>query len=122
MRLGGAVFDLMAQFVRDLLTRRVSVIAEGNFGPRWSLLADLPECRMVQLHITATPEVLRERLTARDRHGVHYDRDAADEIAERAGRGDWSPLPLAGELIEIDTSESFPDARSIASRSVFRER
>jgi hypothetical protein len=48
---------------------------------------------------------LRARLLARDahRHPVHYDREAADEIADRAGRGEWVPLPLEGELIAVDT-------------------
>ena len=56
------------------------------------------------------PVILRERMLARDshRHSVHYDREAADEIAERVAQGDWRPLPLGGRLIEIDTT-TWPD-------------
>ena len=60
--------------------------------------------------MTAAPETLRERLLTRDthRHPVHYDREAADEIAVRATAGEWRPLPLGGELVEIDTT-AWPD-------------
>ena len=79
------------------------MIVEGNFAT----LTALPPARIVQVHLTARPDVLRERLLARDpsRHPVHYDREAADEIAERVAAGDWGPLPLGGTLLEIDTSD-----------------
>src|SRR5436305_14049630 len=82
-KLGAGVFELMAQFVHGLLRRGVSAIAEGNFTPASAVVRDLPPCRVVQVHVTADPETLRARLRARDRHGVHYDTEAADEIADR---------------------------------------
>lgn len=122
-RLGGAVFDVIAAIVHDLLRRGVSAIAEGNFTMRSRLVGALPPCRVVQVHVSAAPAVLRGRLEARDRHGVHYDRDAAEEIAARAAAGEWGALDVPGELIEVDTTSGFPDAQalanSIASRSVF---
>ena len=77
---------------------------------------DLPLCRLVQVHVSAAPEVIRKRLLERDthRHPVHYDADAADEIAERARGGEWDPLPIDGELIRVDTSAGFPDACELA--------
>ena len=53
---------------------------------------------------------LRARLLDRggDRHPVHYDREAANEIAARAAAGEWDPLPLAGVLLRIDTTNGFP--------------
>lgn len=117
--LGGGVFELMAHVVRDLLGRGVSVVCEGNFTERSSVVHELPPCRIAQVHVTAAPEVLRERLRSRDRHGVHYDRDAADEIADRAAAGEWAALPLAGELVTVDTTHAFPDLNSIVSRLVF---
>lgn len=119
MLLGGGVFELMAHVVRDLLRRRVSVVAEGNFADTATIFRDLPPCRIVQVHVTAAPDVLRARLRSRDRHGVHYDAAAADEIADRAARGDWGPAPLDGELVRVDTTDAFPDVSSIVSRSVF---
>jgi predicted kinase len=118
-KLGAGVFELMAQVVHELLRRGVSAIAEGNFTPASAVVRDLPPCRIVQVHVTASPETLRSRLQARDRHGVHYDTEAADEIAERAAAGEWGPLTLSGELVRFDTTEAFPDVSSIVSRSVF---
>ena len=107
--LGGVVFELLAAFVKELLEQGVSVIAEGNFTERSSLLSGLPPAEIVQVYVTAAPETLRERLRGReDRHPVHYDREAADEVAERAAGGEWPALPTGGRLIEIDTT-AWPD-------------
>jgi hypothetical protein len=111
----------MAGIVHDLLRRGVSVLAEGNFRPESSLGRELPPCRVVQIHVSASPEVIRARLMSRgsDRHPVHYDAEAADEIAERGRGGEWEALPLAGRLIRVDTSSGFPDPAALA-RSVSR--
>jgi predicted kinase len=104
-QLGSVVFELIAVVVNELLEQGVSVIAEGNFTPRSALVSALPPAEIVQVHVTAAPETLRTRLRERaPRHPVHYDRAAADEVAERAAGGEWAPLPLAGRLIEIDTT------------------
>ena len=116
-RLGAAIFDVIADVAHDLLRRGVSVIAEGNFTARSRLVADLPSCRVVQVHVSAAPDVLRERLRARDaeRHPVHYDAAAADEIAERATRGAWGPLPIDGVTLSLDTTDTFPEMHRIAA-------
>jgi predicted kinase len=105
-QLGVAVFEAIGLLVRELLATRVSLIVEGNFRAGATLFGDLPPARIVQVHVSAPPHVLRERLVARDthRHPVHYDRAAADEIAARADAGEWTPLQLAGLLIEVDTT------------------
>ena len=110
-RLGGAVHEAMRVVVTELLAQGVSVIAEANFTRRSWLLDGLPPCSVVQVHVSAEPAVLRERLRERDthRHPVHYDREAADEIAARTAGGEWDALPLDGELIRIDTTDGFPD-------------
>jgi predicted kinase len=113
-RLGVGIFEAMAAIVHDLLRRRVSVVVEGNFTERSRLVRELPPCNAVQLHVSAAPDALRARLAARDRHGVHYDRDAADEIADRAAAGEWGPLPL-GRVHRIDTTGAFPNPREVAS-------
>jgi predicted kinase len=103
-RLGVATFHVLFAVVHELLAAGVSLIAEGNFRPQW--FPALPPARVTQVHVSAAPETLRERLLVRDthRHPVHYDREAADEIAQRAADGEWPPLPLGGRLIEIDTT------------------
>jgi len=112
-QLGSIVFELIALVVKELLEQGVSVIAEGNFTERSTLLAGLPPAEIVQVHVTAEPETLRSRMLERDvRHPVHYDREAADEVAGRAAGGEWPPLPLGGRLIEIDTT-TWPDLAEV---------
>ena len=108
-RLGVATFRVQFAVVHELLAAGVSLIAEGNFRGT-DLFEALPPAQITQVHVSAAPEILRERMLARDshRHSVHYDREAADEIAERVAQGDWRPLPLGGRLIEIDTT-TWPD-------------
>jgi hypothetical protein len=107
-RLGAAVFELMRVLVPELLRHGVSLMAEGNFTMQTRVFDSLPPCRIVQVYVTATPPVLRARLLNRDdRHPVHYDQDAADEIAGRADAGEWDPLPLDGPLVRIDTTDGF---------------
>jgi hypothetical protein len=108
-RLGIVTFRVQFAVVHELLAAGVSLIAEGNFrSAEW--FRALPAARITQVHVSAEPGTLRARLLSRDshRHPVHYDREAADEVAERAARGEWPPLPLGGRLIEIDTT-TWPD-------------
>lgn len=111
-RLGIATFHLQFAIVRELLATGVSVIAEGNFHATW--FAGLPPAEIRQVHVWAAPATLRERLLTRDthRHPVHYDREAAAEIAERASRGEWGPLAIGGELVRIDTT-TWPDLEEV---------
>jgi predicted kinase len=113
-RLGVATFQIQLAVVRELLSAGVSVIAEGNFRP--ACFDALPPADIVQVYVSAAPAVLRQRLLSRDshRHPVHYDREAADEIAERAAAGEWLPLSLGGRLIEIDTTR-WPDLDEVLS-------
>jgi predicted kinase len=112
-QLGSAVFEVLGLVVRELLEQGVSVIAEGNFTERATLFTGLPPAEIVQVHVTADPETLRTRLRERDaRHPVHYDREAADEVAARAAGGEWPPLAIAGRLIEIDTT-TWPDLDAV---------
>jgi predicted kinase len=104
-QLGGIVFELIALVAKELLEQSVSVIVEGNFTERSTLLSGLPPAEIVQVYVTAEPETLRTRLLERDaRHPVHYDREAADEVSSRAAGGEWRPLPIGGRLVEIDTT------------------
>jgi hypothetical protein len=115
-RLGAAVFELMRVVVHELLEHRVSLIAEGNFTPESRLFDELPPCRIVQVHVTAAPDVLRSRMLERDRrHAVHYDRDVADEIAQRTAAGEWDALPLDGRVVRLDTTEEL-DLREAAQK------
>src|SRR5205823_3054477 len=65
-RLGVAVFQLLADVVHELLRAGVSVIAEGNFVAGTALFRDLPDASIVQVHVSASPAVIAERLRGRD--------------------------------------------------------
>ena len=116
-QLGAAVFEVLTLVAHELLRRSVSTIVEGNFTPASSLFTALPPCTIVQVHVTAAPKELRRRLAARDpdRHPVHYDGAAADEIAARVASGEWPALEIEGTTIQIDTTLAFPDMRGIAA-------
>ncbi|MFL5953376.1 MAG: hypothetical protein ACJ76I_04615 [Gaiellaceae bacterium] len=66
------------------------------------------------MHVSAAPETLRQRLLVRDTHDhpVHYDREAADEIAARAASGEWDALPIGGAIVRIDTT-MWPDLNEV---------
>ena len=106
-RLGRAVFELMAVLVRELLAHGVSLVVEGNFTSETWAFDALPPCRIVQVHMTASTDVLLARMLDRDpeRHPVHYDREVADEVARRANAGEWDALPLHGPLVRLDTTD-----------------
>jgi predicted kinase len=97
----------MAAIVHELLGHNVSVVCEGNFTADSVVLRDLPPARIVQVHVFAPPATLRERLVTRDaeRHPVHYDAEAADEIVARTLAGEWEPLPLGDRLIRVDGTQ-----------------
>lgn len=112
-RLGLAVFELIGLLMRELLAAGTSLIVEGNFS-RTSLFAGLPDVRLVQVYLSAKPIVLKTRMLERDTHlhPVHYDHEAADEVASRAEAGEWTPLALPGTLVEIDTT-IWPDLDAV---------
>jgi hypothetical protein len=113
-QLGVATFAVQFEVLRELLAAGVSAICEGNFGASWFDV--LPPARIVQVHLTAPPEVLVARLVGRSeqRHPVHYDREASSEVLERAAAGEWAPLDIGGELIVVETEE-WPDFEPIVS-------
>lgn len=116
-RLGRATFEVIFHVIDRLLEAGVSVMAEGNFATAEGFRR-LPEARVVQIHVTAAPEVLRERFAARGgRHPVHYDAHVVDEVPARARAGEWGPIDLSGELIEVTTDHD-PDPSAEADRIV----
>ncbi len=93
------------------------MIAEGNFRAGSAVLDGLPAARVVQVHVTAEPDELRRRMLDRaaHRHAVHWDGEAAEQVAGRAAAGEWPPLPLAGDLVEVDTT-TWPDLGELTTR------
>jgi hypothetical protein len=52
----------------------------------------------------------------RSRHPGHLDATILAELPERLAAGEWSPLDLGAELIEVDTSAGTPQAAELAAR------
>ena len=92
---------------------------EANFaaGPAEPWFAELPPCRILQLHVTAPSAILLDRYKARvrssERHAGHADIAALPEVERGLAEGRWRPLDLPGELIEVDTS-SMVDVSALA--------
>jgi hypothetical protein len=97
----------MASIVHELLAHNVSLVCEGNFTADSVVLRDLPPARVVQVHVFAPAETLRERLVTRDpdRHPVHYDAEAAEEIVARTVAGEWEALAIGDRLIRVDGTQ-----------------
>lgn len=114
-QLGVATFELVFHVLDELLRNRCSVVTEGNFG-RAEPFRALPPARILQLHVSARREIIRERFTTRPaRHAVHYDAETVNELTDETHAGQWTPLALEGELIEIDTT-TFPDVAELTAR------
>lgn len=102
-RLGIATFELMFTILDELLANGCSVVAEGNFSEAERFRA-LPAAQVVEVHVTAPPDVLQERYRTRGaRHAVHYDLEVIDEIPVRVAAGEWDLLGV-GETIVVDTT------------------
>jgi shikimate kinase len=101
--LGVAVFHLMATVVHELLAQGVPLICEGNFVPESVVFRDLPPARIVQVHVSAPPEVLRKRLLERDPHRHPVQTGGAGEAG---GRRQVGAVPLGDALFRVGRSRS----------------
>lgn len=117
-RLGQAAFTLLFGYLRALLIAGQPVIAEANFfaGLHERQFAALPVHSLAQIHCRAPLELLIDRYASRtDRHPGHLDHERADGLTSRLESGVHSPLALAGQLIEVETSQSVA-VSALASR------
>ena len=116
-RLGAAVYPLLFLIARRELEAGRSLLLEANFvvGTSEAEFSRLPAHRLVQVYCAAPEEVLMRRYLARDRHPGHHDAVRADEVRSAIRSGRHSPLRLAGELIELDTTQDLETARVVAA-------
>ncbi len=115
-RLGRATYEVLFVVARRLLEAGSSCVLESNFSQADPLRA-LPRARLVQLFCVAPAEVVLERYATRVRHPGHLDGAILEELRARLGAGEWAPLDLDGELIEVDTSAPV-DVRALAGQLV----
>jgi predicted kinase len=113
-KLGGASYDLMYYLTDLQLAAGGSLILEANFYPEFhasrfqELLARHP-CRLIQLLLTAEPQVLYKRFVQRWESGVrhpgHVDDMTYDEIHTILQNAPQSPLELPGAFLNLDTTD-----------------
>jgi predicted kinase len=112
---GAASLDVLFLIVERQLAAGLPMIAESNFrnsedAPRFRAL---PPHRLVQIHLTAPREILLTRYGERSKHPGHLGSTVVPEIAIGLDVGEWMPLQLEGELIELDTSQELDAAEVI---------
>lgn len=112
-RLGVASIALLYDVAARLLEAGQDLVAESNFlpgldTPRVRTLAEKYDCRVVEVHCTAPPEVLIARYAARAvsgaRHPGHTDMSTGltEEGQEALRVGAWAPV-LGTQAIMLDT-------------------
>lgn len=112
-RVGAATFELLYLLAERELEVGRSAVLEANFDPEHAcprlenVRSRLP-FRLVEVHLRAPENVLRQRFSARStgggRHPGHLDAVVAAELGSGAHRGRWAPLPCADDLVEVDTA------------------
>lgn len=115
-QLGRATVALMHWALQAQLKARRPVILEANFAadearPAFQELNERHPMRPLELHCTATDDVLLARYAARagTRHPGHLDVERMPEIASAVCAGRYGPLRLDDEgLVVVDTT-SFDD-------------
>jgi predicted kinase len=114
-RLGTATFEILFHLARRLLESGQSLVLEGNFdaGRAGGSFATLRAARLIQVHCSASEEIVLGRYRARTRHPGHLDDEIEHEVAQALRLGRHAPLDLPGELLRVDTSRSV-DAQGVA--------
>lgn len=112
--LGSAAFALLYYSAGLVLAAGRSLIIEGFFGrpelrsAEFLRLQQAYDFEPLQILCNADGNVLLERFLARvetkERHASHQDLEWLAQSKERLLQGQLTPLALAGQVIEIDTT------------------
>jgi predicted kinase len=123
-RIEEAALAMLYDVAGAQLDAGVSVMAESNFDRRSDLeplrrLQRRHGARIVQVHCTRSKEKLLERFVGRiregDRHPGHGDEpEDVDDVERKLDEGVWEPLPLDGELLEVDKDDAAFDHDALA--------
>ena len=114
MRIGAQAIALMFAVAREVARAGQSCIIEANFLPHLAP-ADLgplkPFADLRQVHCTIPDDQViqryRNRAAAGERHPVHADVEALDDLIQRIEQGGGRPLPLDVPLLQVDSSNGF---------------
>ena len=113
-RLGVASFALLRHVTETLLAARQSLVVEANFlatydAPFYQAVTARHGARVAQIWLTAEPATIVRRFERRaasdERHPGHVELAHLDELRPALLRTDDAPLPLAGALLTVDTTD-----------------
>lgn len=110
-KIGGAAYELIFLLTEELLGRGASIILESNFQPdaqreRFVAMRQRFFFDPVEVHCTASPDVLVKRFFERKRHPGHATSEEREvSIEAMRMRSDRDPLELGGPVIRVDTTE-----------------
>ena len=114
-QIGLTAISVLFSTARQMLQAGSSVVTEANFyrqfdSERAAEVLQQVRARVVQLHCSASPEILvernaRRRTSAKQWPGHHVMPD--EELLEGIEAGTWEPLNIPSEIIRVDTSEPF---------------
>lgn len=112
--IGQQAIALLRHAGLEVLACGHSCILEANFIPEYAPadlmpLLDLADGR--QVHCWLPDDLVlaryRERAARGERHPVHVDQGAEAELIERIAGGGGRPLPIATDLLEVDTTSGY---------------
>jgi predicted kinase len=108
--LGEASIHLIFQNAEIVLATGAPAIVESPLIPELSVdmlreLQGRTGCRILQIFLTADPETILERYDGRDRHDVHFDGEAREELEQSLRTTEVDPVPIDGETITLDTTD-----------------
>ncbi|MEW5869448.1 MAG: AAA family ATPase [Chloroflexota bacterium] len=113
-RLGPACYELLYYFLAAQLAAGKPCVLEGNFypegaAPHFLALKQTYRFEPVQILCVADGAVLVERFKRRsesgERHPGHVDHLNYAELSQTLLKGRLEPLPIGGQLVEVDTTD-----------------
>ncbi|MCZ6615425.1 MAG: ATP-binding protein [Chloroflexi bacterium] len=117
------LFRLTHALIGELLDRGVPVLLDATNlvearRRRLYTIADQRDVKLVMVRVEAPPEVVRERLAARNRQEQREDHSDADwSVYERMRRSDE---PISRSHFTVDTSEEIGPAVEMVVREITR--
>jgi hypothetical protein len=126
VRVGSASWELLGLCIDRLTRSGVSLIAESNFRPTDPFVGRLRQLCVdtnttaIGVYCTASHDLLWERFQSRRRAGGRHPGHAGYEKREAFLRDlearPHGPLDLGGPLIQVNTSDSWPNVRAISDQ------
>ena len=113
-RFGRQAIALLLDISREVIKSGGSCIVEANFLPNLAHQDLQPLAAFAQLrqvHCTIPDDLVieryKERSQAGERHPIHADDDAVEDLVERIKEGGGRPLPLDAPLLQVDATDGY---------------